>query len=378
MAPVHPLHCIIPPYMLDQIAIHGTPAQRDFAQKTIAVTNQLRSEREDAKGIPESPAAVPVGYKQRYVFSADMGAVLPGRLVRAEGDPATSDLAVNEAYDGAGLTYDLYQQVYGRNSIDDRGLRLDSTVHYLKGYDNGFWNSAQMVYGDGDEDLPVSERLFNRFTIAVDVIAHELTHGVIQYEANLVYRDQSGALNESFADVFGALVKQRRLGQEARDADWIVGRGLFTANVQGEGVRSMKEPGSAYNDPLLGKDPQPGHMNQYVVTTDDNGGVHINSGIPNRAFYLTAYELGSFAWEKAGQIWYVALRDRLPATASFQTAASLTVKTAGELYGSGSLEQKAVQKGWTEVGVGFESSPTASGCSTSFLRLLGLKDTGKV
>jgi len=282
--------------------------------------------------------------------------------VRAEGDAPTGDPAVDEAYDGSGVTYDLYREVYGRNSIDGNGLRLDSTVHYQKGYDNAFWNGQQMVYGDGDEDLPEPDRLFNRFTIAIDIISHELTHGVTQYEARLIYWDQPGALNESFSDVFGSLVKQRKLGQAANEADWIIGQGLFTSNVNGQGIRSMKAPGTAYDDPVLGKDPQPAHMKDYKNVSYDNGGVHINSGIPNHAFYVAAMEIGGNAWEKAGQIWYVTLRDKLKDRSDFQAAANLTYQTAAQLFGAGSVEQQAVRKGWFEVGITVEGTEAPKGC----------------
>ena len=249
-------------------------------------------------------------------------------------------------------------------------------MHYQKGYDNAFWNGQQMVYGDGDEDLPVAQRLFNRFTIAQDVIGHELTHGVTQNTGNLVYQNQPGALNESFSDVFGSLVKQRTLSQQSQTADWIIGEGLFTANVNGVGIRSMKAPGTAYNDPVLGKDPQPAHMQNYVTTTNDNGGVHINSGIPNHAFYLIAIELGGFAWEKAGQIWFVTLRDKIQSTTNFQEMANLTYGVAADLFGANSLEQQAVSKGWTAVGITPSGGttppvppPTNPGCLSSLLGL---------
>jgi Zn-dependent metalloprotease len=256
-------------------------------------------------------------------------------------------------------------------------MRLDSTVHYRQGYDNAFWDGEQMVYGDGDENLPPAERLFNRFTIAIDIIGHELTHGVTQFEAKLQYFQQPGALNESMSDVFGSLVKQYQLQQLAGEADWIIGAGLLTENVNGVGIRSMKAPGTAYDDPVLGKDPQPGHMRDYVNTINDNGGVHINSGIPNRAFYITAVELGGFAWDKAGQIWYVTLRDKLTATSKFQDCANMTYQTAAELFGAGSIEQQAVKKGWAEVGItvgGTDPGPgpePGDGCLSSLLRLIG-------
>ncbi len=316
------------------------------------MSEQVRGQRQTLS-IIAALGVTPAGQKRRAVYDAGHGDGLPGTLVREEGDGPTDDPAVNEAFDGAGATYDLYDQVFDRNSIDDRGLRLDSTVHYLEGYDNAFWNGRQMVYGDGDEDLPEEERLWTRFTIAVDVIGHELMHGVTQYEANLVYRSQPGALNESFSDVFGSLVKQHIRGQTAEQADWLIGEGLFTSNVTGVAIRSMKEPGTAYDDPVLGKDPQPGHMNDYqdLPPWNDNGGVHINSGIPNHAFYFVATEIGGYAWEKAGRIWYITLRDRLRRNADFQTAANLTFAVADELYGAGDPEQQAVRNGWAKVGI---------------------------
>lgn len=368
-----PVLCITPPYMLENIARNGTPDQRTWAEQTLQATVVFKQQREAvARGeVPSGAKAMTEGAgKERYVYSADNGSTLPGRLVRGEGQPSIGDVSVDEAYDGSGLTYDLYWDAYQRDSIDGSGLALISTVHYQRSYDNAFWNGHQMVYGDGDEDRPAEEALFNRFTIALDIIAHELTHGVTSYEANLTYYGQPGALNESMSDVFGSLVKQRRLNQTAREADWIIGQGLFTANVNGVGIRSMKEPGTAYNDPTLGKDPQPGHMRDYVNTLDDNGGVHINSGIPNRAFYVTAYELGGLAWEKAGRIWYQVLCNRMTNSSTFQDAANLTHQVAGELYGINSLEQQAVQKGWTEVGIEIGSVPDdRPGCLTSLLNL---------
>jgi Zn-dependent metalloprotease len=204
------------------------------------------------------------------------------------------------------------------------------------------------------------------------VIGHELTHGVTQYEAGLVYWEQPGALNESMSDVFGSLVKQYQRQETADQANWIIGEGLFTANVNGVGIRSMKAPGTAYNDPVLGKDPQPAHMNNYVKTVEDNGGVHINSGIPNHAFYIAALEMGGYAWEKAGQIWYKTLAEKLTDRATFQQAADLTFEAAAELYGAGSKEQNAVKKGWAEVGITI-GGDAPTGCLTVVLRALGLK-----
>jgi Zn-dependent metalloprotease len=339
--------------MLREIIENGTPVQRQQALRNIVSAEAIRVQREviSKEGPPEPLLEAATAGLTRNIYTAENGSTLPGRQIRGEGGAPTGDLAADEAYDGAGATYSLFSEIFNRNSIDGNGMVLDSTVHFRTGYDNAFWNGQQMVYGDGDEDLPVAQRLFNRFTIAVDIIGHELTHGVTQFTANLIYQGQSGALNESMSDVFGSLVKQRLMGHTPASADWIIGEGLFTTNVNGAGIRNMKEPGTAYNDPVLGKDPQPGHMRDYVQTQADNGGVHINSGIPNRAFYVTALNLGGFAWEKAGLIWYATLKDKLSASANFATAAAKTYEAAGDLYGQGSLEQQAVRSGWAEVGI---------------------------
>ena len=203
-----------------------------------------------------------------------------------------------------------------------------------------------MVFGDGDGVI------FNDFTLPLDVIGHELTHGVTGSEANLTYLNQSGALNESISDVFGVLVKQYSLKQTADRADWLIGAGLLAPKIKGVALRSMKAPGTAYDDPLLGKDPQPADMAHFVNTTGDNGGVHINSGIPNHAFYLVATKIGGFAWLKAGQIWYNTLLDHnLKQSANFSAFANLTIKNATTLYGSSSVERKAVIDSWQQVGV---------------------------
>lgn len=368
----HSILCIVPPHMLKNIAEQGTAEQRDIALRTITESEKFRGHRSAIREVLSFTAAPALSQgKNRSIYDAKNGRDLPGILVRSEGDAPVGDMAVDEAYDGSGITYDLYSEIYGRDSIDGNGLPLKSTVHYQKGYDNAFWNGEQMVYGDGDEDLPEPQRLFNRFTIALDIIAHELTHGVTQYEANLAYWDQSGALNESMSDVFGSLVKQYLRQQTASDADWIIGEGLFTSNVNGVGIRSMKAPGTAYDDPVLGKDPQPGHMDDYVKTIDDNGGVHINSGIPNHAFYVTALTLGGFAWEKAGMIWYKTLTEKLSERNTFQQAADLTFDAAGELYGTGSMEQNAVRTGWAEVGISI-GGDAPTGCLPGLLRAIGL------
>lgn len=331
---------IVPPYILDRISKNGTPAERAFADATRLLTARLRGHR-DVLGA--TCPAVPPGEERRTVYDEHGSEVLPGRLVRGEDGGKSKDPAVNEAFDGAGTTYDFYEKVFCRNSIDGKGMRLDSSVHYGRKYDNAFWNGSQMVYGDGDGTI------FHRFTVSVDVIGHELTHGVTGTEANFDYEGEPGALNESFSDVFGSMVKQWSLGQTAEKADWLIGAGLFTKKVKGVALRSMVKPGTAYDDPVLGKDPQPATMKDFYRGYDDNGGVHINSGIPNRAFALAAIGIGGSSWEKAGQIWYAALTQRLRNTSGFKECAAATIAIAGELFGK--AEQKTVRDAWKAVGL---------------------------
>jgi Zn-dependent metalloprotease len=284
---------------------------------------------------------------RRTVYNADHLQRLPGKRVRGEQDgPVHGDVEVNEAFDGAGAVLDFYYRAYSRNSINNRGMPVRSSVHFGHGYDNAFWNGTQMVYGDGDGHL------FNRFTIDIDIIGHELTHGVTEREAGLVYVNQPGALNESISDVFGSLVKQFQANQTVDQADWLIGEHLFTPNVNGKAIRSLKAPGTAYDDPVLGKDPQPADMSNYVRGTADNGGVHINSGIPNHAFYLAATAMGGHAWERAGLIWYTTLRSpAITERTRFAGFASVSIRVATRLFGAGSHEVGAVRDAWHAVGV---------------------------
>jgi Zn-dependent metalloprotease len=271
---------------------------------------------------------------------------LRGPIVRQESGDSSTDEAVEEAFERLGATWDFYFEVLARNSIDKSGMPLEGVVHYRQRYDNALWNGAQMIFGDG------SGLRFTRLTQSLTVCAHEMSHGVIQYDGPLVYQGQAGALNESMADVLGTLVEQWRNDQTVEEADWLVGREILAPGVTGRALRSLEEPGTAYDDDVLGKDPQPGHMDGFVVTDDDHGGVHINSGIPNRAFVLAAKELGGNAWGDAGRIWYAALgHERLLPTATFRQFARITRVVASTLFGAESRHVGAVEGAWNQVGV---------------------------
>jgi Zn-dependent metalloprotease len=310
-----------------------------------------------AVAAPEVAAVPDDATPQRSLHDARQRTELPGVLVRGEGSQPSGDASVDEAYDGLGATWEVLARVYSRDSLDGQGLPLVATVHYGSNYDNAFWDGRQMVFGDGDGVY------FSSFTRSVDVVAHELAHGLTQYTAGLTYVGQPGALNESASDVWGALVKQWVRGQTAEEADWLVGAELFTDRVRGVALRSMAAPGTAYDDPVLGKDPQPAHMDDYVVlphdADNDNGGVHINSGIPNKAFHLFATALGGYAWERAGQVWFdtMATRGFIPRDVDFLPFAAATVTMAGRRYGTGSEVEQALRAAWAGVGIEVAARP---------------------
>jgi Zn-dependent metalloprotease len=345
------MNCIVPPHILRKLLESKDRQLRASALRSLLISGQIRAQRTILAGLP---AVTSGGGRRRTIYDARNGEPDPptGVRVRGEGDPPSKDPAVNDAYDGLGTTYDFYKTVLCRNSLDGKGMRLDAIVHYGEGFDNAFWDGQRMVFGDGDGEL------FTGFTGALDVIAHELTHGVTEFTAGLEYHNQSGALNESVSDVFGSLVKQWKLGQDAASADWLIGESIFTPGLKGDALRSLKAPGDAYDNTMFGKDPQPRHMDGYQSLPDtrdgDWGGVHINSGIPNHAFYLAAIGIGGNAWEAAGRIWYETLTRHCGPEAQFQTFADATVAVAGRLYGSSSLQQSAVREAWRTVGIAVE------------------------
>jgi Zn-dependent metalloprotease len=340
------LACIVPPELLKRLALEGDEAERRSAIETITLDSSIRqaraeiSARRPAEHRALGSLLTAQGAPNRVIHDLKHATSGLGTVVRAEGRRKSKDPSVNEAYDGLGATYTLYSNAYNRNSIDGAGMALHAFVHFGTNYNNAFWDGQQMLFGDGDGSL------FLSFTRSLDVIGHELTHGVVQYEANLVYSGQSGALNESLADVFGSLVNQHAKGQTAAQADWLIGADCVGSKLQ-VALRSMKEPGTANQ-----YDNQPSTMDGYVRTADDHGGVHQNSGIPNHAFYLAATTLGGNAWEVAGRVWYDALRDpRIRPNSGFRSFANATVRQASSLYGATSTEATAVADAWKAVKV---------------------------
>ncbi|RYY30221.1 MAG: M4 family peptidase [Sphingobacteriaceae bacterium] len=349
-------HFIIPPYMIAAIMNKNEENVTTFKAKVtnLQLDEQIRSRRKIFSSLSEKgrqilaiePVKDSAIAPNREVYTANHQQIQPGKLVRKEGQKPVADEDVNNAYDAAGYTFSFYYDLFNRNSIDNKGLKLIQTVHYGNKYDNAFWDGQQMIFGDGDG------KIFASFTRDIDVIGHELTHGVVQYECNLDYQGQSGALNESLADVFGIMIKQRAKNQDVTQSDWLIGENILIGEQYA--LRSFKAPGTAYvNHPVLGTDPQPANMSGYFNDPSDNGGVHTNSGITNHAFYLAATAIGGFAWEKTGQIWYAAMCDteRVKPDASFIDFKNATVYHAQQLFASDKTVAQAVEDAWNKVGV---------------------------
>jgi hypothetical protein len=327
---------IIPPYLLYEIGRRSGDSSFTRAAR--------HAENVQSKGSVLSPSAEPSidFHGAREVYDARGREVQPGERARFENDGATGNQDVDRAFDYTGIVRDFYLKEYGRNSIDGRGMKFVSTVNYGQNYNNAFWNGYQMTYGRPGADSP-----FKTFVL-LDVCAHEITHGVTEKESHEKYFGQSGALSESNSDIFGVLVKQYAGRQTAEQANWLVGEGILKEGIKGRALRDMLNPGTAYDDPRMGKDPQPSDMAHYVKTYGDHGGVHYNSSIPSKAFALFARAAGGYAWEAPGHIWFAA-RKAAGNDPSFASFAYHTIEAARTLGHADQVEK--LQDAWKAVGV---------------------------
>ena len=327
----------VPPHVLDHMArIDARESlEPSSTQRSAVVSAQFRRTRR----VDPAPIGVPASALQAAAAAAAApvraGLTVPppassGRLiyddehqwtqnvtlVRGEGDPAVAQLNADSAYDNLGLVRQYYKEKLGRNSVDDAGLDLVGNVDYGVGFDNAFWDPSTlvMVFGNG------SGTVFKDLTGDVDVAGHELTHGVTQFTAALNYTaDQSGALNESFSDMLGTAIDAWAAGKDADTHNWLIGEAIMADSLYGEALRNMAEPGTAYDNPLMGRDPQPRDMSGY-----HDADPHIMSGITNRWFALICKEIGLDA---GTLIMYQTLQNLWP-TATFNDAALVAAAQA--------------------------------------------------
>jgi Zn-dependent metalloprotease len=266
-------------------------------------------------------------------------------LVRTSQGGSSGDATVEDVYYAMAATWQFYRDVLGRDSIDGKGSPVSSVVHFQKGFSNVYWDGERLIVGDGDGVV------FLNFSRHIDILAHELSHAITE-DHGIQYKNQAGAISESFCDIMGILVKQWSLNQTVADSDWLLADGILLPSTSGHALRSLKMPGSAYDNETLGRDPQPSHMRDYVTTDNDNGGVHINGGILNRAFYLASDAVGGYAWETTGLVWYRTLNlDLISPTSSFAAFAGATIAIAKVDYVDRNEISSAVEKAWREVGI---------------------------
>ena len=349
---MHYLCSYIPPHIIDHIARTSEKsadatetAELQTARVSRAFREQRRAKATATASMSLEEAAVltlhspTAGKGDRLIFDDENKWVLSTTPIRGEGDQAGAQNA-NRAYDGLGFTRTFYKEILNRESLDNAGLTIQAHVNFGVGFNNAFWDGTEMVFGNGDDQV------FTDLTGDVDVIGHELSHGVTQYTAQLVYTDQPGALNEACSDIFGACVEQYAENSDAGTFDWLIGDDVMAPGLYGEALRSMSHPGTAYDNPIMGTDPQPADMSGYVP----GGDPHINSGIINRAFYLMAIDLGTFP---AAKLWYATLQNLWP-TAQFADAAAVCVQMARILARDSVIERNGAQTAraaFREVGV---------------------------
>jgi Zn-dependent metalloprotease len=340
----------VPPHVLDNIVQAAARGEIDLeaSQRSAVISDQLREQRRRTTLALETMAvtAPTPGKADRVIYDCqgtwDVDVPPPAR---GEGDSVVTRHSVNLAYDHADGARDFFYETLERNGVDNAGMTINVNVNFGVAYNNAIWDGARIVLGTGDGQI------FQDFSESPDVLGHEFSHGVVEHTANLEYYSQSGALNESFADVFGSLIEQRMKQQDFATANWLIGDEVMAPQLYGEALRSMAHPGTAYDNPVMGRDPQPAHMRDYYTGKADRQGVHINSGIPNRAFYLTARELGTL---DAGRIWYAGLQNLWP-TASFADAAGVLSNQARLLVRAGKVADRqaaqAVRAAFRKVGV---------------------------
>jgi Zn-dependent metalloprotease len=328
--------CFIPEIVVQELKKEGY----DIEMPNVQMDKSIRMRRQSLMLMDRSLLAAVPGTSARHVFDSKNTGSTRLQAAREEGAVAVADVDANAAYDNGGLVRDYFKTVLGWNSIDNNSMDLIFNIHYMVKYNNAFWDGEQMTFGDGDGVN------FINFVRALDVTGHELTHGIVQYTANLEYKGQSGALNEHFADVFGTAVKQWAAKETEKTANWLMGEICMTGRFKGKAIRSMKAPGDA----TVVLSAQPDHMSKIFKGTADNGGVHVNSGIPNYAFYLVSMDIST---QSAAKLWFAALQ-LLGPKSKFPDLYKALTRAAKKMMADKTIpstSQDSVDKAFKKVGI---------------------------
>ena len=261
---------------------------------------------------------------------------LPGTPVsKASKDPTAKRTFVETA-----AVAKFYKKIFGRNSIDNAGMTLMSSIHFGTRFNNAMWDGFQMIYGDGDGQL------FVDFTKSNDVIAHELTHGVTQHTLQLAYSGDAGGLNESMSDCFGSMFRQWRAGQGTNAADWLIGASIIGPAAKARGFKCLRNMSNPADPSALA--PQPTHYSQLTPGMDP----HYTSGPPNLAFYTACTNLGGNSWAEIGQVWYGVLANSgIDPAMTMPKFAGRARQLAAQMYPAQPAVAAAVDAGWTQVGL---------------------------
>jgi Zn-dependent metalloprotease len=339
----NPVHCFLPPYMVAKLKKNKDHEVSENAKRNSELSKKLRyvrkyitSRKADMQEMfLENPVNLGANSPDIEICNSNHTQNTPGDTMNnAVGDADFVNVKKNLE-----IAWKFYFDVFARNSFNNKGARIISSIHFSNQFNNAHWDGKQLVFGDGDGIN------FKSFTLDIDLVGHEFTHGVSPVKTPLDYMGQSGALVESFSDVMGILVKHRSMNLDVKQSNWLMGENVLMNN--GFAIRSLKEPGTAYvNHPVLGRDPQPKIFDPGIPVND----VHKFCGIPNHAFYVAAFDIGGNAWEKAGRIWYGAYMELEFPKTNFSMFRDATVKKAAELF-PGGPEIQAVEKGWDEAGV---------------------------
>ena len=343
------MHCncqIVPKDVIDRLAGDKqlSAELRKALSHTALVSDEIRKLRVQAGALTNAVQVIGAHVVELAaspnvtVYDCKSTQNLPGAPVAAP--DKSPDPTAKRAFGETKRVAEFYKTIFDRNSIDNAGMTMMSSIHYGVKFNNALWAGSQMVYGDGDGEI------FVDFTNGNDVIGHELTHGVTQHTLQLAYNDDAGGLNESLSDCFGSMFRQWEASQDVNSADWLIGSDIMGPTAKARGFKSLRNMANPADTLCLA--PQPTLYSQLHPGMDP----HYTSGPPNLAFYVTCKEAGGKSWEKIGQVWYTALTSsgRHPHM-KMTDFANRTRQVASQKYPADTSVAAAVNKGWKQVGL---------------------------